>query len=95
MEIVRDNGDLERELWRFCILKDYQDKISLELKYYSKMSRLSKRHKFKDSQRWDSFDQRYYRSPISRKDVPEPEDVINEAISSVQVIYKPLDKERK
>lgn len=95
IEVIRNHGDLEREVWRFGLILGYDQKLTLSLNFYSKQDRKTTRHKFREANRWDSFDERYYRSPIKRVDVPEPDDVINEALCAVCILYKPLDKEAR
>lgn len=94
IEVTRNLSETEREIWQFTVSNWISDGVYLRLGLYAKQSRMSSRHKFRNEALWDKIDERFYHSSIRRADVPEPDDVVQEAISLVRIIYTPLEKTR-
>lgn len=95
MMITRESEDrLSRKVWKFRISTRAGSgaRVDIHLNWYSEETRATTRHKFRAdvSGIWDSFDQRSYRSGIKAKDVPLPDDVIEEAKRSLEItVHRP------
>ena len=58
-EIIRPDGDLKREVWRFNITIDYSGRDSITLQYYSFQTKETTRHrKWVAQTYWNRYDRR-------------------------------------
>jgi len=99
LEIIRPNGDLEREVWQFNLNLGLTGSPCIYLQYYSFQTRGTKRHKWVEQTHWQKIDRRY--NNIS--DPPLPPDVEDEMrkryqeyILTLHVIketYEPVEPE--
>lgn len=78
--VERKLTDLETDRWSFMISDHHVVPVS-----YKRITRLSRRSKFRTIARWDRYDQR--KSNLSASDVPFPESVAREALERARTLF--------
>lgn len=91
IEVTKEDGDLRRERWCFSVVCGYTDRITLRISVYAIEERASKRHKWKATKEWVSFDERSYRSSLTREEVTIPEWVKTKARELVEIDVPDLE----
>lgn len=88
--VTREEGDLSREMWRFCLI-EMGGELLMTLNEYEPQARATKRHK------WRKSGPGYYRlrgshmeRPFLTEEPDAPEDVLEEALERFrsQIVYK-------
>lgn len=59
IEIIRQNGDLKREVWEFALHVDYSNRASIYLQFYAFQTKETARHrKWVSQTHWQRYDKR-------------------------------------
>ncbi|KKL91937.1 hypothetical protein LCGC14_1889710 [marine sediment metagenome] len=74
IEIVREIGDLRREIWSFCLIVDFSGRGKIYFDSWAFQSKESKRHKWKTQSHWT----RLMRRDNTVDNPPLPGDVVVE-----------------
>ncbi len=76
IEVVRNDGDLKREVWQFFLNIDYGRSV-IRFERYALEERATKRRIWQNKGLWDKIDLRLYHSTVQNP--PLPADVEAEA----------------
>lgn len=99
MDIERLSEDrLKRRFWQFSFYTPNfgrGNNVTARLDFYAEQERATTRHKFKTVQRnrWERSNQRGYWSGLEAKDVPMPDDVLEEVRRSLTVTIQSAEQE--